>query len=128
MGFTLDYGMYEALARQVVEEGAVLLRNETQALPLAEGTRVAVFGRMQNHYYKSGTGSGGMVNAPRTDTLLGCMRRASGWRLDEELTRVYRQWERENPYEDGVGWGHGALVAEGDAAVCGASAGDGGTQ
>lgn len=105
MGFTLDYGMYEALARQVVEEGAVLLRNETQALPLAEGTRVAVFGRMQNHYYKSGTGSGGMVNAPRTDTLLGCMRRASGWRLDEELTGVYRQWERENPYEDGVGWG-----------------------
>lgn len=105
MEFTLDYGKYERLARQVVTEGAVLLRNEKQALPLSEGTRVAVFGRMQNHYYKSGTGSGGMVNAPRTDTLLGCMRKASGWELDEKLMETYRQWEQENPFEEGVGWG-----------------------
>ncbi len=105
MEFTLDYGKYERLARQVVAEGAVLLRNEKQALPLSEGTRVAVFGRMQNHYYKSGTGSGGMVNAPRTDTLLGCMQKASGWELDGKLMETYRQWEQENPFEEGIGWG-----------------------
>ena len=31
-------------------------------LPLKEGCKIALWGRMQNNYYKSGTGSGGLVN------------------------------------------------------------------
>ncbi len=105
MKVTLDYKKYEQLARQVVAEGAVLLRNEKQALPVEAGSRVAVFGRMQTHYFKSGTGSGGMVNAPRVGNLLSCMKSETGWKLDEELLEIYRQWEEEHPYEEGIGWG-----------------------
>ena len=35
---------YAAKAREAVAEGIVLLRNENGVLPLAAGTRVAVFG------------------------------------------------------------------------------------
>ena len=60
--YKLDLEKYAALARQAVAEGCVLLENEGQALPLRDGERVAVFGRMAFHYYKSGLGSGGLVN------------------------------------------------------------------
>ena len=56
--YKLDLEKYAALARQAVAEGCVLLENEGQALPLRDGERVAVFGRMAFHYYKSGLGSG----------------------------------------------------------------------
>ncbi|MBO4727345.1 MAG: glycoside hydrolase family 3 C-terminal domain-containing protein, partial [Spirochaetaceae bacterium] len=58
----LDWNEYILAARQITTEGVVLLENKNQTLPLKKGTRLAVFGRIQNHYYKSGTGSGGMVN------------------------------------------------------------------
>ncbi len=58
----LDWKEYEATAVKAVEEGIVLLENRNGALPLKENTPVAVYGRIQLHYYKSGTGSGGMVS------------------------------------------------------------------
>lgn len=70
----LDWEHYAQTAIQAVSEGIVLLRNENRVLPLARGERVAVFGRIQLNYYKSGTGSGGMVNVSKvvgiTDALL----------------------------------------------------------
>ena len=51
--YKLDLERYAVLARQATAEGCVLLENEGQALPLREGERVAVFGRMAFHYYKS---------------------------------------------------------------------------
>ncbi|MBR1898279.1 MAG: hypothetical protein IJ825_05290, partial [Oscillospiraceae bacterium] len=59
---TLDWNHYLATAAMAAAEGIVLVKNDNTALPLAPGEPVAVFGRMQLHYYKSGTGSGGMVN------------------------------------------------------------------
>ena len=59
--FTLE--AMAAKAREAAAEGCVLLRNENRALPLEKGCRVAVFGRTQMNYYKSGLGSGGLVNA-----------------------------------------------------------------
>lgn len=53
---------YAGLARQAAEEGCVLLENTEHVLPLQAGEKVAVFGRMAFHYYKSGLGSGGLVN------------------------------------------------------------------
>ena len=61
---TLDWNKYTAAARQAVAEGVVLLENNG-VLPLDRSENLAVFGRIQNHYYKSGTGSGGMVNVDR---------------------------------------------------------------
>ncbi|MBQ5484573.1 MAG: glycoside hydrolase family 3 C-terminal domain-containing protein, partial [Lachnospiraceae bacterium] len=61
----LDWQQYIEKAKQAVSEGVVLLKNEKKALPLEKKSRVAVFGRMQNNYYKSGTGSGGMVNVDK---------------------------------------------------------------
>ena len=58
----LDWNEYCNLAIQAVSEGSVLLKNDNNALPLQENTKVAVYGRIQTNYYKSGTGSGGMVN------------------------------------------------------------------
>ena len=50
-------------------EGAVLLKNEKNTLPLCN-KKVSVFGRIQNAYYKSGTGSGGMVNVDYKTNIL----------------------------------------------------------
>ena len=61
----LDWQYYSEKAIQSVAEGCVLLRNEGKVLPFRKGEKVAVFGRIQLDYYKSGTGSGGMVNVSR---------------------------------------------------------------
>ena len=60
-------GMPELL-RQVAAEGAVLLEN--RVLPFAQGTKVAVFGRVQCDWFCTGYGSGGDVNAPYAVNLL----------------------------------------------------------
>ena len=55
----LDWNKYIDASARAVAEGVVLLKNDG-ALPLKKGGEAAVFGRIQLHYYKSGTGSGGM--------------------------------------------------------------------
>ena len=47
-----------ALSRRAAGEGAVLLKNEKAALPLATGTPVALFGQASVQYVKGGGGSG----------------------------------------------------------------------
>ena len=59
---TLDWDRYEQRARQAAADGIVMLKNDNAVLPLAEGEKAALFGTAQLCYYKSGTGSGGMVN------------------------------------------------------------------
>ena len=54
--------VYASVARKAQAEGIVMLENRDNALPLKKGSRIALFGRSQFRYYKSGTGSGGMVN------------------------------------------------------------------
>ena len=101
---TLDWKQYEALAARACAEGCVLLRNENHALPLEKGSTAAVFGRIQNHYYKSGTGSGGMVNVHHVTDIPEGLENA-GLHLHEELRRVYRAWEEIHPADLGSGWG-----------------------
>ena len=66
---TFDLKAYAAKARETVAEGAVLLRNENRTLPFDKGEKLAVFGRSQFNYYKSGTGSGGLVNTAPVPTI-----------------------------------------------------------
>ena len=103
--YKLDLEKYAALARQAVAEGCVLLENEGQALPLRDGERVAVFGRMAFHYYKSGLGSGGLVNTRYVVGILDALKECEGVHLDEKLMGIYEDWIKENPYDEGQGWG-----------------------
>lgn len=101
---TLDWNEYLRTAAEVVSEGIVMLKNENNALPLRPDDEVAVFGRIQFNYYKSGTGSGGMVNVSKvtgiTEGLSDC-----GIKINSEVSGVYEKWLLENPFDTGEGWG-----------------------
>ena len=57
-------------SREAAAEGIVLLKNDRNALPLQDGAKISVFGRIQFDYYKSGTGSGGLVNTTYVISIL----------------------------------------------------------
>ena len=101
----LDWNKYLEKAVQVASEGIVMLENNNNTLPLDSSKPVAIFGRIQLHYYKSGTGSGGMVNVSKvtgiTDGLI-----EAGIEIDTELLDVYKKWDELNPYDMGAGWGN----------------------
>lgn len=102
---TLDWSKYLETAEKVASEGIVMLENKNNVLPLSDDKPVAIFGRIQLHYYKSGTGSGGMVNVSKvtgiTDGLI-----EAGVKIDTELLDVYKKWDELNPYDMGTGWGN----------------------
>ena len=100
---TFDIKQYARTARAVVAEGTVMLRNEGGVLPLREGERIALFGRGQFNYYKSGTGSGGMVNTSYVTGIREALEESS-FVLNEKLAATYREWLKENPFDAGAGW------------------------
>lgn len=102
---TLDWNEYLATARALVSEGCVLLENHNDVLPFKKNTKVAIFGRIQNNYYKSGTGSGGLVNVTKITDIVEGLKESGHVVIDEELQSVYADWEKLNPYEEGIGWG-----------------------
>ncbi|MDE6781640.1 MAG: glycoside hydrolase family 3 C-terminal domain-containing protein, partial [Ruminococcus sp.] len=101
---TLDWSRYLETAAKVAAEGIVMLENKNNVLPLAKDKPVAVFGRIQLHYYKSGTGSGGMVNVSKVTGIVDGLIEA-GVKIDTELFEVYKKWDSLNPYDMGTGWG-----------------------
>ena len=102
----LDWNKYLDTAAAVVSEGIVMLKNENNALPLDKNEEIALFGRIQFSYYKSGTGSGGMVNVSKIvgipEGLTDC-----GIKLNKELQDAYSEWlaDNANVYDFGEGWG-----------------------
>lgn len=103
MAKILDWNEYLDTAAEMVAEGIVMLKNEN-VFPLAAEDTAAIFGRIQLHYYKSGTGSGGMVNVSRVVNIVDGLKEA-GVKLDEELLETYRRWDETNPFDLGEGWG-----------------------
>ena len=101
----LDWAVYEKTAREMAAEGLVLLKNDNKALPLKQGETVSVFGRMQNHYYKSGTGSGGMVNVARVVGILDALNECKDVNVNQKLAETYAAWDKEHPVDLGLGWG-----------------------
>ena len=95
-------GMPELL-RYVASQGAVLLKNDG-VLPLKKGTRVSLFGRVQNDYMFVGYGSGGDVIKPYTVNLMEGLKN-SGAKINTELADIYEKWCRKNPPDHGF-WGH----------------------
>lgn len=94
---------FAEFSREVAAEGAVLLKNEGQVLPIRFDEHVAIFGRCQINYYRSGTGSGGSVNVPYTTNLLDSLRRKTKLMVNEKLAAIYEQWIEKNPFDNGGG-------------------------
>lgn len=95
---------YAETARRAVAEGIVMLRNEGKVLPLSEGSRLALFGRSQFCYYKSGTGSGGMVNTAYVTGIKEALEKEGCFELNGELAEVYEEWLKDHPFDTGNGW------------------------
>ena len=100
----LDWNVYEKTAREAIAEGCVLLENNG-VLPLKKDCTVSVFGRIQSNYYKSGTGSGGKVNVTKVWNIVEGLEESGFVKVNQELKKVYEDWEKENPYDEGMGWG-----------------------
>lgn len=99
-----DVKKYASLARQVVAEGSVMVKNDNGALPLKKGCKVASFGRSQLNYYKSGTGSGGLVNTAYVVSILDALKASEEIELNEKVLKTYEDWVVDNPFDNGVGW------------------------
>lgn len=100
---TLDWEQYLEASARAVSQGVVLLKNDG-ALPLKKDGEAAVFGRIQLHYYKSGTGSGGMVNVSKVVGITDGLTEA-GYKVNQKLLDIYTQWDSEHPFNYGEGWG-----------------------
>ena len=82
----------------------MLLKNDRNTLPLETGCKVASFGRSQFNYYKSGTGSGGLVNAAYVVSILDAMLASDDVTVNETVLDAYTDWVREHPFDKGTGW------------------------
>lgn len=79
-----------ALSLKAAEEGMVLLKNEKKLLPLAKGTKAALFGKGSFDYVKGGGGSGD-VNTLYVRNLYDGIRKVGMIDLYEPLSDFYRR-------------------------------------
>ena len=103
--YSLDWEKYVEKAKEAISEGCVLLKNDNKTLPLPNKSKVSVFGRIALHYYKSGTGSGGMVNVSKVVGILDALKESKEIELNNNLMKIYEKWDAENPIKEGKGWG-----------------------
>ena len=97
------------LCEQIADEGIVLLKNENGNLPLAEGTKLNVFGWASTNPVYGGTGSGGLSDAYPTVSLLQGLENA-GFEVNQELVDFYTNFRETRPT---VGmWGQDWTIPE----------------
>lgn len=104
MGKTWDYEKFKEVARAAAAEGIVLMKNDGDVLPLKKGSKLAVFGRSQMNYYKSGTGSGGMVNVDYVVGIYEALADSKDYKVNKSLREAYEKFVEENPFDSGAGW------------------------
>ena len=104
MGKTWDVKKFADTARAAAAEGIVLLKNDRGALPIEKNAKVAVFGRSQMNYYKSGTGSGGMVNVDYVVGIYEALEASKKFKLNKKVRKAYEEFVKEHPFDTGVGW------------------------
>ncbi|MCR5156072.1 MAG: glycoside hydrolase family 3 C-terminal domain-containing protein, partial [Butyrivibrio sp.] len=97
-------GMPEKV-RELAQEGIVLLKNDG-VLPITEGRKVSVFGRVQHDWFYVGYGSGGDVHPPYEISFFEGLKNA-GISYNETLKAAYDAWcgNDENEADHGY-WGH----------------------
>lgn len=89
-------------SREAAVEGIVLLKNKDNVLPFTREDKISVFGRPQIEYYRSGTGSGGAVNVEYVTNILDGFRN-SDLSINEDLVEDYKEWLKDNPFNNGGG-------------------------
>ena len=77
------------MAQELVQEGAVLLKNESNALPLAEGTAVNLFGYGSVDPIYGGSGSGASDTSANIDLVTGLTN--AGFTVNQELVDFYKK-------------------------------------
>ena len=82
------------LAREIAEEGIILLKNQGNILPIGKH-KLAVFGRTQIDLIPCGTGSALCHGEYCIDILTGL--EEEGLLFDHELADAYRRFSAENP-------------------------------
>ena len=92
-----------ALSRKTAGEGMVLLKNETGLLPLAKGTRVALFGKGTIDYVKGGGGSGDVTVAYVRNLYEGMKIKEQEGKVEllHDLAAFYQK-EMDRQYADGA--------------------------
>ncbi|MBN2618412.1 MAG: glycoside hydrolase family 3 protein [Spirochaetales bacterium] len=91
------------LARKAAAEGIILLKNDNSILPVTINDEVAVFGRCQIDYYRSGTGSGGSVNVPYKVNAIDGLTNNKNIIINNYLKNIYEEFVRNNPFDNGGG-------------------------
>lgn len=77
-----------AMAQELVQEGAVLLKDQNNALPLAEGTAVNLFGYGSVDPIYGGSGSGASDTSSNIDLVTGLTN--AGFTVNQELVDFYK--------------------------------------
>lgn len=86
-----------ALAKEIAQEGIVLLKNDDGALPLDQSvTKLNVFGWSSTNPLYGGTGSGEFADTEHMVTLLQGLEKA-GYELNQELVEFYQRYSEERP-------------------------------
>lgn len=79
------------LSKDAAKEGMVLLKNQNNVLPLAKGSRVALFGKATFDYVKGGGGSGDVTVAYTRNLYEGLKKKSAHVEVFEELADFYRK-------------------------------------
>ena len=84
------------LCEEIADEGIVLLQNEDNTLPMAEGTKLNVFGWSSTNPVYGGTGSGSLSDAYPTVSLLEGLENA-GFEVNQDLVDFYKGYRETRP-------------------------------
>lgn len=103
-----DYGL--VLCQRVEEEGAALLLNNNNALPLDRDSKVSCFSSSSVDLVYGGTGSGN-IDASTADNLRTSLGKA-GININEKLWKFYTEGEGSKYVRDGGGFTSSAAVGE----------------
>lgn len=89
------------LSKEAAREGMVLLKNEKKLLPLAEGTRIALFGKGSFDYVKGGGGSGDVMVSYVHNLYDGLKMQENAVQIYEPLSAFYKT-DIQHQYEKGA--------------------------
>jgi len=88
---------HRTLSKNAAKEGMILLKNEDSLLPLAKGSKIALFGKGTFDYVKGGGGSGDVTVEYTTNIYEGMKQLSDYVKVYEELANYYKVYV-ENEY------------------------------